>query len=201
MAVMREIEWEPCLLERRPCPDLEQRFKRETGRPGKLMQFFEGCPWLADTLVRLSVQLNTHVHLEPGLSDLIGLVVSQDNSCRFCFGMQRAFLRVLGMSEERITRLEQDHLTGDFSEREHAVLELARRISSSRPLVSASEVEPLRALGMSRDEIIEAAGATAVHLFFNRVSTLAALPPDSMERFPDSFWVRLARPLLARRST
>lgn len=197
MGAIREIEWEPCLLERHPCPELEQRFRRETGRPGTIMQYFESCPWLADALVRLSVQINTTVELEPDLVDQAGLVVSQDNSCRFCFGMQRAFLRVLGMSEARINRLEADQLTGDFTARELAALDFSRRLSRSRPLVHIDDCAQLKAQGFSHSEIRELACIVAVHLFFNRVSTLAALPPNSVERFPDKWWIRLARPLVA----
>ncbi len=134
MGAMREIEWDSCLIEPIPAPKLEQRFRRETGRPGSLMRFFEGSSWLSDAVVRLSVQLNTHVRVDAELADEAGLVVSQDNSCRFCFGAQRAFLRVLGMSEARITRLEQNLLVGDFSERERAALDFARRLSRSEPL-------------------------------------------------------------------
>ncbi len=197
MPAIREIEWEPCLLERQPCPELEQRFQRETGRPGRMMQYFEGCPWLADAMVRFSVQVTTHVYIDADLADQVGLVVSQDNSCRFCFGMQRAFLRVLGMSEARIARLEQDHLTGDFTPRERAALDFARRISRSRPLVRAEDTRALVEQGFSGAQIRELAAMTAVHLFFNRVSTLGALPPQAMEHFPDRWWVRLARPLIA----
>lgn len=44
MGAIREIEWEPCLLESTPCPDLEKHFQEETGRPGHIMRFFESCP-------------------------------------------------------------------------------------------------------------------------------------------------------------
>ena len=94
-------------------------------------------------MVRVSIQITTVVRIDPNLVDQAGLVVSQDNSCRFCFAVQRAFLRVLGMSEKRISRLVQDLLTGDFSPRERAALDYARRISQSKPLASASDLQPL----------------------------------------------------------
>ena len=111
---MSEIEWEPCLLTQRPAPELERRFSRETGRPGSIMRYWEGSAWLSDTVVRVTVQLMTFVHIDPHLVDQVGLVVAQDNSCRFCFGVQRAFLRVLGMSEKRISELEQALLNRRF---------------------------------------------------------------------------------------
>ena len=197
MASMTQIEWEPCLLTQHPAPELERRFERETGRPGQLMRYLEGSPWLADTMVRVSVQVMTAVHIDPNLVDQVGLVISQDNSCRFCFGMQRAFLRVLGMSEKRIAQLEHELLTGDFNPRERAALEFARRLSRSKPLTSASDLLPLRDVGFSDEEIIELAGLVGMHLFLNRLSTFVALPPQPMENFPDQWWLRLLRPLIA----
>ena len=126
MTAMTDIEWEECLLEPRAWPELEQRYIRETGRPSGTIRFLEGCSWLGDAVIRLSVELNTRVFLEPDLADEVGLVVSQDNSCRYCFGAQRAFLRILGMKEARIARLEQDLLTGDFTPRSRVALAMVR---------------------------------------------------------------------------
>lgn len=199
MARMSEIEWEPCLLTQRPAPELERRFAQETGRPGDLMRFFVGAPWVADALVRVSAQVTTTVYVDPDLVDLAGLVVSQDNSCRFCFGVQRAFLRVLGMSEKRISRLEQDLLTGDFTPREQVALEFARRLSQSKPVATLSDLEPMIAHGFSPEAIVEFAGLVGLHLFLNRLATFVALPPQRFEQMPDTWWARLFRPVLATR--
>jgi len=181
---MSEIEWEPYLLTPRPAPDLERRFTDETGRPGRLMRYFEGSPWIADTMVRMSVQITTVVRIDPNLLDQAGRVVSQDNSCRFCFGVQRAFLRVLGMSERRIFRLEQALLTGDFTPYERAALDFARRLSQSKPLVGESDLVGLRENGFSNELIVELTGLIGSHLFLNHMSTFVALPPRHMAEFP-----------------
>ena len=160
------------------------------------MRFWTGSEWMSDAVVRLSVQLNTHVHVDPDLVDQTGLIVSQDNSCRFCFGAQRVFLRALGMREERISRLEQDMLVGDWSEQEIAAMNYARRLSRSQPLASEGDLETLRAVGFSEREIIELSGHVATHLFFNRISTFAALPPRALERMPDAWWMRLFQPVV-----
>jgi AhpD family alkylhydroperoxidase len=197
MTTMKDIEWEDCLVEPRPNPELEKRFVMETRRPAGLIRYCDGCDWLGDAVIRLTVQIETCIRLDPNLADLVGLVVSQDNSCRFCFGAQRAFLRILGMDQSRITRLEQDLLIGDFSERDRAALEFARRMSRSDPLVKSTDLEEIRRQGFSDAQVTELAGQIALHVFFNRISTLVALPPAAMEQFPDTWWARLARPLLA----
>jgi len=197
MARMSEIDWEPCLLTQHPAPELESRFERETGRSGRVMRYFSESQWAADTVLRFSVQVTTTVNIDPDTVDQAGLVVSQDNSCRFCFGVQRAFLRVLGMDEKRIARLAQELLTDDFTPRERAAIEFARRVSKSKPLTTMRDVAPLRDVGYADDEIVELAGIVGVHMFLNRMSTFVALPPQEMEELPDRWWARLFRPLLA----
>jgi AhpD family alkylhydroperoxidase len=193
---MRVIEWESSLLEPLPTPALEARFRRETGRPGGVMRFFEGSDWLTDAVVRLSVQLGTCVELEPDLADQAGLVVSQDNSCRFCFGAQRMLLRGLGMSEARISRLEHELLVGDFTPRDRAALAFARRLSRAQPRLSPEDLDALREAGFSEIEIAELAAHIALHLFFNRTSTFIALPTRTIEELPDLWWMRLLGPAI-----
>ena len=199
MTVMREIEWDTCLLEPLEVPELERRARRETGRRDRAIRYFAGSSWVEDALIALSVDLETRVALDAELADLVGLVVSQDNSCRYCFAVMRAFLRGLGMSERRIQHLEQNLLTADFTPRERAALDFARRVSRSNPPPTAADVEALRAHGFAPLEIAELAAVVGMHLFFNRIATLGALPPGPMEAVPDQWWIRLLRPLMAMR--
>jgi AhpD family alkylhydroperoxidase len=197
VALMREIEWDACLLEPRSAPEVERRFRRETGRPDSTIRYFAGIPWLEDAMIALSVEVERRVALAPELADLVGLVVSQDNSCRYCFAATRAFLLVLGMSPDRIARLEQNLLTADLEPRERAALEFARRVSRSNPLPGPADLAALRQHGYSELEISEIAGSVGLHVVFNRMATLSALPPGRMENLPDRWTVRLLRPLVA----
>ena len=195
---MNEIEWEACLLEPRPSPEYEARFRRETGRPGKLMRYWEGCDWLSDAVVRLSVQLGTYVVVEPDLVDQAGLVVSQDNSCRFCYGAQRVLLQALGMSKARIAKLDQQILIGEISPRDAAALGYARKMSRAQPLASKLETDALREAEFDSLQIAELSGHIALHMFFNRVSTFVALPPGDLERLSEAWWMTVLRPFLKR---
>jgi AhpD family alkylhydroperoxidase len=199
MSQLRSIEWDACLLEPRPAPEVVRRYRRETGRPDRTIHYFADSPWLVELLIAFSLGIETRVALDPELADLAGLVVSQDNSCRYCFAAMRAFLRILGMPEQRIARLQQDLLTADFDPRERAALDFARRLSRSNPPPSAADVEALRVAGFSDLEIAELVGVVGLHLFFNRLATLSALPPWGMEEFPDRWHTRLMRPLMALR--
>ena len=83
--------------------------------------------------------------------------MSQDNSCRYCYGIQRLMLRVFGVAEARIQRLEQGLLDAEIDPRAKAALEFARRVSRAAPLVSGADAEALLATGWSPIAIRELA--------------------------------------------
>ena len=197
MASMRDVEWEACLLEPQRDPEVERRLRRRFGRVGASLKYFSDCPWLSEGLAGLNAQLSTTVRLEHGLAEMVGALVSYDNACRYCFAATRALLRLLGYSEQRIRALEQDLLTAEFPPTERAVFNYARRISRANPLPTPADAEPLRAAGFDDLTIKELAGYVTLTVFHNRLSTLAALPPQHFEALPDRWYMRLLRPLIA----
>jgi len=94
-----DVSWDQCLLE--PAPDLqaEAALRRETGSAPGWIRYFLSCPWLPRAAIRLGIDNKLLVDLDFPTVDLIGLVVSQENSCRYCYAVTRMALRALGMSE------------------------------------------------------------------------------------------------------
>jgi AhpD family alkylhydroperoxidase len=197
VTLMREIQWESCLLEPRRDPQLERRFRRATGRPIGPVVYFSGTSWIDDTTVSFNVGVSKQVSIDPELVGLIAMIVSQDNSCRFCFAETRALLRILGMPERRISQLEHDLLSEEFDARERAALEFARRFSRSNPPPDKRDLDALRAAGYDELQIIEIASVASILVFFNRVTTIFALPPYAIEKLPDRWYIRCFRPVIA----
>ncbi|MBW2274378.1 MAG: carboxymuconolactone decarboxylase family protein [Deltaproteobacteria bacterium] len=195
---MQEIPWELPLIEPRHDPDLQSYFKREMGTIPPGIEYFSDCPWVARSLAAFNTRGGKLAHLELDLAEFVGLVVSQDNSCRYCFAAHRILLRSTGTPEARILRLEQDLHTADFDEREQLALDLARRISRANPLPTREDALPLLEAGWSEAAVREIAAAATITIYTNRFSTLPALPPETWERFPDKWWVRGMRPYIER---
>ena len=197
-SAMHEIPWESPFLEPRHDSEIESYFKREMGTIPPGIEYFSDCPWVARSLVAFNARGGKLAHLELDLAEFIGLVVSQDNSCRYCFAAHRILLRSTGTPESRILRLEQDLHTADFDEREQLALDLARRISRANPLPTREDARPLLEAGWSEAAVREIAMAATITIYTNRFSTLPALPPETWERFPDKWWVRGLRPVIER---
>ena len=198
MTAMESVEWEACLLEPLPDREAERQIRKALGFVPPAAAYFTDCPWIMRAIVALD-ESQCLAHVDPELVDFVALVVSQDNSCRYCYQATRGVLKILGIPEARIRRVEDDFLTADLSPPQRLALELARRVSHARPLASAADAASLLDAGYSREAVIELAVLAAFNVFYNRMSTLPALPPDSVSAVLDRWWMRLIRPLVARR--
>jgi len=152
-------------------------------------------PWL----VRALTELVDHpvAFAPPALCDLVALAVSQDNSCRYCYGIQRAVLRIHGYRDEQIDRLVRDAHMGDLTAGERAALDFARRLTRSNPRPGRSEHDAVVAAGLSPIVVAEVGAIAAAGNFANRVATLLALPAEPLAAFVQSRVFRVVRPLMA----
>jgi AhpD family alkylhydroperoxidase len=195
---LQHVAWEPCLLTPRRDKALEAYGRAKFGVDLYSMRFLVDVPWLARAEVDLHPELGLLLHLDLGLNDLIQLVVSQENSCRFCYAACRALLRIQGMSETRIQRVESNLARADLTPREHAAIAFARAQSRSGPSAAAKARQALLDTGVSEAEMKEVAFVAAMMDFMNRVSTIPAMPTHGIEMLADKPHVRLFRPLIAR---
>lgn len=193
-----QVAWEQCLLEPARDRAAEAYLRREAGSAPAWTRYFLAAPWLAKAMIRLAVDNGLLVCLDFATADLVALAVSQENSCRYCYAATRAQLRLLGMSEERIQRLEQQLARTELEPRAAAAVRYARRFARANPLATPRDLAPLRAAGFGDEEVREIAYVAASVDFFNRISTISALPPQGFEQAPDRWFVRWFQPLVAR---
>jgi uncharacterized peroxidase-related enzyme len=154
-------------------------------------------PWVALACARITEKRMAHMPL--ALGDLIALVVSQDNSCRYCYGATRMVLKILGYRDDQVDRIERDLHRSDLSQPEQVALEFARKVSHANPRPTAVDRDALLRAGYSPAAVAEVAYTAAFVGFPNRIASLFALPPERFERMVDHPFVRLIRPLVARR--
>jgi AhpD family alkylhydroperoxidase len=195
---LQHVGWEACLIEPRKDADLESYARRRQGLPSPSMRYFSAVPWLARSLVDMHPEQGLLIHADPAVCDLVALVVSQENSCRFCYAAVRAMLWAQGMDKARIERVEQDLLQASLPPRTAAAIVFGRAQSRSGPASARAACEALRAAGFSVDELKEIAYAVAVTDFSNRAHTIPAIPPQPLEKIPDQLVMRLVRPLVGR---
>ena len=127
------VPWEECVVAPRRDPGLERFVRREMGMPSPATPYLAACPWLLRAMCRLAYDHGLLASLDTELADLIAMVVTQEQSCRFCYAVSRAILRVRGMSESRLEALEDRLSRLDVPPRERAALTYECGTGSSAP--------------------------------------------------------------------
>ncbi len=197
-SALANVAWEPCFMEARQDRDLEAYARRRMGLPNAAVRYFAAAPWVARTAIDLHPEFGLLVHLNQQTADLIGIVVSQENSCRFCFAAVRAVLWFQGMDRQRVQRIEQEVARHDLPLPVRAAIDYARSQSRTGPAGAHAAWAALRHAGVGAGEAREIAFTVAVNDFANRLHTACAIPPMLLERAPELLPMRLLRPLIER---
>ena len=196
--ILERVAWEPSLIDPAPDRALEKYARRKWGMPNPALRYFAPVPWLARAVVDLHPEYGLLIHLSPDLAGLLALVVSQENSCRFCYAATRMMLWSGGMSLARIQQLERDLTRADLSPRTVAALAFARSQSRSGPAAAREARDAIQRAGFSADAVKDIAFVVGVTDFANRATTIIAVPARGMERMPERLHMRLLRPLMGR---
>lgn len=197
-SALEHVAWEPCWIEPRPDRALESHARRKQGVSNPAIPYFSSVPWLARGLVDLHPEYGLLMRIDHHIMDLVGLVVSQENSCRFCYAAVRAMLWAQGMSTERIQGVEQDQARADLPPRTLAAIAFGRSQSRSGPAGARAARDALGRAGLGIDEMKELAFVVGFLDFSNRAHTIPAIPLRPVEGIPDRPLMRLLRPLANR---
>ncbi len=178
---------------------LETYARRKQGILTPAIPYFASAPWLARAVVDLRPEYGLLMHVEESLADLVALVVSQENSCRFCYAALRLLLWAKGVSSKRLERMLQSLDRTNLSARTAAAIDFGRSQSRSDPSSASAARAALRREGFSDEEMKEIAYVVAETDFSNRAHTILAMPARPLEEIPQRLHMRLLRPLLKHR--
>lgn len=194
-STLASVPWDDCLLEPRRDRDLERLSRNRLGVVMPALPYLVSRPWVARSLVTWQPECGLVSHLDLAIGDLVALTVSQQNACRFCYATTRTMLRILGLSESRVREIERQIATEDLDPRTLAALRYARTLSRAAPMPGAAERDAVLGAGFSAAEFRELAFVIAFVELANRLHTLVAVPPGSIERLSVSRFIDLVRPL------
>jgi hypothetical protein len=191
---IQDTEWEDCVLEAGSNPELERQLKREFGVIPRGVPYFAAVPWYMRAMTEMTRAAFTAVSLTRRIIDQIGLLVSLDNSCRYCFGYQRMMMRAMGVPEAEIRQVEDDLALDDMERWQRRLLDFARSVSRANPLPGPRQRKALIDEGADALMVREAVATAAFMICFNRAATIPALPPQVVEALPDRWFAPLLAP-------
>ena len=174
--LLDEIEWGQAILPRVSDPAWEVEVKRRAGQVSEVDRRVASSPWVREVCVSMTAY--RPVAMPQRLFNIGALVTAQENSCRYCYGANRAYMKILGYSESFISRIEQDATFAELDEKERAFISFCRSLARSRPRPAKADHEALVALGFAPLAVSEMAMLIALGCYYNRISILIACPPE-----------------------
>jgi uncharacterized peroxidase-related enzyme len=119
---------------------------------------------------------------ESGLSkaerEMIAVVVSVANECRYCIAAHSAALRKLTKDPVLADAIAADHATAPVEPRVGAMLDYARKLTREPTSMAASDVERLREAGWTDEDVMDIAEVTAMFNFSNRMASGLGWEPN-----------------------
>jgi len=110
--------------------------------------------------------------------EAIVVAVSAENECQYCVTSHSAALRVLGKDPILADQIAINWQTANTSPRLDAILTFASRVNERGFAASDEEIEDLRDVGFSEDDIWDIAAIAAFFGFSNRMAGALDMRPN-----------------------
>lgn len=113
--------------------------------------------------------------------ELATVAASRLNGCVYCASVHARRYVQLTKDEAGMRRLLDDGLAAEQGERERALIDFAAKLTDAPDQLSAADLTPLRSLGLADADILDAALATAMFAWANRLMLTLGEPEASAE--------------------
>ena len=116
--------------------------------------------------------------LSPAEREMIVVVTSAANRCLYCVVAHGAILRVRAKDPQIADILAVDWRKAELGERQQAMLAFAEKLALRPWAVEDSDLDHLRRVGLSEEEIWDVGAITALFAASNRLAHVADLRPN-----------------------
>ena len=113
--------------------------------------------------------------------ELATVAASRLNGCVYCASVHARRYVQLTKDEAGMRRLLDDGLAAEQGERERALIDFAAKLTDAPDQLGAADLTPLRSLGLADADILDAALATAMFAWANRLMLTLGEPEPSAE--------------------
>ena len=101
--------------------------------------------------------------------ELATVAVSRVNGCVYCASVHSRLYVQLSKNQELMERLLAEGVTTELPERERAIVDYAAKLTNDPERLTGDDIAPLRAAGLSDQEILDATHAAALFAWANRL--------------------------------
>ena len=110
--------------------------------------------------------------------EMIVVATSAANDCHYCVIAHGAILRIRARNPLIADQVAVNYLKADLTERQRAMLAFAMKVSRDAGAVEEEDLQTLRALNFSDEDIWDIGAISAFFAQSNRLANLAAIRPN-----------------------
>ena len=116
--------------------------------------------------------------LSKGEREMIVVATSAHNQCIYCVVAHGAILRIREKNPQLADQIASNYRKADITPRQKAMLNFALKVSKSSYEISNDDIEDMRELGFSNDDIWDIGAISALFALSNRMANLTSMRPN-----------------------
>ena len=116
--------------------------------------------------------------LSKGEREMIVVATSAHNQCIYCVVAHGAILRIREKNPQLADQISSNYRKADITPRQKSMLNFALKVSKSSYEISNDDIEDMRELGFSNDDIWDIGAISALFALSNRMANLTNMRPN-----------------------
>ena len=116
--------------------------------------------------------------LTKGEREMIVVATSAHNQCIYCVVAHGAILRIREKNPQIADQIASNYRKADITPRQRAMLDFALKVSKSSHEIGSADIEDMRELGFSNDDIWDIGAISALFALSNRMANLTSMRPN-----------------------
>ena len=116
--------------------------------------------------------------LTKGEREMIVVATSAHNQCIYCVVAHGAILRIREKNPQLADQIATNYRKADITPRQKAMLDFALKVSKSSHEINNADIDDMRELGFSNDDIWDIGAISALFALSNRMANLTNMRPN-----------------------
>ena len=116
--------------------------------------------------------------LTKGEREMIVVATSALNQCIYCVVAHGAILRIREKNPQLADQISTNYRKADITPRQKAMLDFALKVSKSSHEINNADIDDMRELGFSNDDIWDIGAISALFALSNRMANLTSMRPN-----------------------
>jgi len=117
--------------------------------------------------------------LSKGEREMIVVATSAHNQCIYCVVAHGAILRIREKNPYLADQIASNYRKADITPRQKAMLDFALKVSKNSHELSNADIDDMRELGFSNDDIWDIGAISALFALSNRMANLTSMRPNN----------------------